>query len=193
MPLAASLKRVAVVVVLALLLLALALRPGGSPQAASASGSPISGKCTGVKQGVIKGSVTTKGREGTYAITALNHGITTPRDSATGLPTGRRQHRPITFTMGVDQATPQFLTALTTNESLTCTFNFFKTFTIGGKTTEKNYFRVQLGGARVTDYSLSGRPGGADTVTFSLAYQQISWTVTDGGFTAADDWATPND
>lgn len=184
-----TLRRLAIVLAIAFVLVVVLLRQDTGVRAVGATGSPISGKCTGVQQGVIKGGSTVKGREGTYPITALSHGITTPRDAASGQATGRRQHKPLTFTMAVDQSTPQLLTALTNNEALSaCTFNFWRPTTTATGGAEKNYFRLQLGNARVTDYSLSGRPGGADTVTFSLTYQKISWTWTDGGITAVDDW-----
>jgi type VI secretion system secreted protein Hcp len=51
---------------------------------------------TGAKQGAIKGGVTAKGREGTIAVAAVSHEITTPVDQATGAATGKRQHDPIT-------------------------------------------------------------------------------------------------
>jgi type VI secretion system secreted protein Hcp len=45
---------------------------------------------TGAKQGAIKGGVTAKGREGTIAVAAVSHEITTPVDQATGAATGKR-------------------------------------------------------------------------------------------------------
>lgn len=188
-----TVRRVGVVLALALVLILVALRQDSDTQAVGAAAAPIAGKCAGQQQGLIKGSSTIKGREGTYSITALSHGITSPRDAASGQATGRRQHKPLTFTMGVDRSTPQFIRALTTNEGLTaCTFNFWRPAKgAGGQAVEKNYFRVQLGDARVVDYSLSGRPGGADVVTFALTYSKISWNWTDGGITAEDDWETP--
>ena len=41
-----------------------------------------------------------------------------PRDSASGLPTGRRQHQPITIVKQWGAASPQGLTACATNEVL---------------------------------------------------------------------------
>ena len=46
-------------------------------------------KMKGQKQGEIKGSVTQKGRENKIMVIAVNHEITSPRDPASGLPTGR--------------------------------------------------------------------------------------------------------
>ena len=74
---------------------------------------------TSAKQGVIKGGVTAKGREGTIAVTAVSHEITTPVDQVTGAATGKRKHEPITITMVIDQATPKLYQAAVTNETLT--------------------------------------------------------------------------
>lgn len=182
-------RRVAVVAAIALVLVVLMLRQDTAVPAVSGAASPISGKCTGQQQGVIKGDSTIKGREGTYSITAASHGITSPRDSASGQATGRRQHKPVTITMQVSKATPPLVRALATNERLTsCVLNFWEP-AANGK--EKNYFRVRLTDAAVVDYSLTGRPGGADTVTFALTYQHIEWTYLEGGITAEDDWVSP--
>ena len=124
-----------------------------------------------------------EGREGTYSISALTHGITSPRDAASGLPTGRRQHKPIRFTAPVSAATPKFILALAQNELMTCTFKGFKTDPRTGA--EKKAWEITLDGASVADYEMSGRPGGADTMTLSLTYQKITWTWADGGITVA--------
>ena len=47
---------------------------------------------TGENQGKIEGSSDILGREGTIMVYALNHTIAIPRDTHTGLPTGKRNH-----------------------------------------------------------------------------------------------------
>ncbi|HZF48038.1 MAG TPA: type VI secretion system tube protein Hcp, partial [Polyangiaceae bacterium] len=51
-------------------------------------------KLKGQTQGEIKGSVTQKGREGKIMVIAVSHEIMSPRDPASGLPTGKRMHKP---------------------------------------------------------------------------------------------------
>ena len=46
-------------------------------------------------------------------VTAVSHEIVSPRDAASGLPTGKRQHKPITITTEWGASTPLFLNALT--------------------------------------------------------------------------------
>ncbi|MEK7863105.1 MAG: type VI secretion system tube protein TssD, partial [Chloroflexota bacterium] len=73
----------------------------------------------GQKQGDIKGSVTQKGREGSISVQYLQSKIVSPRDAASGLATGKRQHEPLVVRKTVDRSTPLLLNALVTNENLT--------------------------------------------------------------------------
>lgn len=54
----------------------------------------------------IEGEVTLKGREGWIELQSFSWGIVSPRDAASGLPTGKRQHKPITIRKEIDKATP---------------------------------------------------------------------------------------
>lgn len=179
--------RVAIVLMAALLLSLLLMRQSSSDfRAAAATNPPITGQCTGAQQGVIKGEVTIKGREGTYAISSLKDGLTTPFDTASGLATGRHQHEPLVFTTVLSKATPLLIRAQTNNENLTsCTFNFWHASATG---VEQNYFRIKLTNAHLVSYQLSGRPGDGSAVSFSLTYATIQWTYVTGGVTASDDW-----
>ena len=76
-------------------------------------------KLKGQKQGDIKGSVTQKGREGKIAVIAAEHQIVSPRDPASGLATGKRQHQPFVLTKELDAATPLLHTLQTNNEAIT--------------------------------------------------------------------------
>ena len=73
----------------------------------------------GQKQGDIKGGATEKGREGSIPLISVAYDVETPLDPASGLPTGKRVHKPITVVKVIDQATPTLLQALVTNEVLT--------------------------------------------------------------------------
>jgi len=82
----------------------------------------------GQKQGNIAGGVTQKGREGTIAVQYLQSKIVSPRDAASGLPTGKRQHEPLVFRKAIDKSTPKLLSAMVNNENLTnATFKFYRT------------------------------------------------------------------
>ena len=85
----------------------------------SARASPVASlTLRGASQGDIKGGATQKGREGSLRVLAVSHTLTSPRDPASGLPTGKRQHRPIVLTVELDRAAPLLYRALVTHEKL---------------------------------------------------------------------------
>jgi len=126
---------------------------------------------TGAKQGAFS---TTP-----IALTGLSHEIISPRDPASGLPTGKRQHKPIVFTKQLDSTTPLLLNALVTNENLTSVL-------IGLLRNGQLVATIKLTNANIADYTDNG-----DTEHWSLTYQKIEWTWVDGGITASDDWEAP--
>ena len=157
----------------------------------------------GQKQGSINGGVTQKGREGTIAVQYLQSKIVSPRDAATGLPTGKRQHEPLVFRKAVDKSTPKLLSAMVSNENLTnATFKLYRVGTTG---IEQEYFNIVLTNASLASTNLyhpdtmdssapaatsNGSGGGAELEEYTLTYQKIVWTYVDGGITAEDDWNT---
>jgi type VI secretion system secreted protein Hcp len=68
--------------------------------------------------GPIQGEVTQAGREGWHRLQAYSHEIVSPRDPASGLPTGKRQHQPFRIVKLVNKASPLLLTALAKNDTL---------------------------------------------------------------------------
>jgi type VI secretion system secreted protein Hcp len=70
------------------------------------------------KQGPIRGSVTQKGREGKILVIGVMHEIVCPRDPASGLPTGKRIHKPFTLLKELDRSTPQLFSVLCHNENI---------------------------------------------------------------------------
>jgi type VI secretion system secreted protein Hcp len=112
-------------------------------------------------------------------LTGSSHEIVSPRDPASGLPTGKRMHKPFTITKVLDKATPMLLSALVTNENLT---KVKLTLQEGGK----DVATVELTNANLADYQAHGT-----SETWSFTYQKITWTWLDGGITASDDWEAP--
>jgi type VI secretion system secreted protein Hcp len=113
-------------------------------------------------------------------VTAISHEIVSPRDPASGLPTGKREHKPIVLTMDWGPSTPLFLNALTQNENLTSVL-------IGLLRDGKQVATIQLVDASVSQFDQHG-----ENVTVQFTYQKIVWTWVDGGITAQDDWEAPN-
>jgi type VI secretion system secreted protein Hcp len=131
---------------------------------------------TGQKQGAITGG----GAGGAIDVIAISHEIISPRDPASGLPTGKRQHKPITITKELDKSSPLLINALVTNENLsTVEFTFYKPDGTA-------YMKEKLTNASIADRQQHGAKE-----TFSFTYQKIEWTWIDGGITAQDDWEAP--
>lgn len=149
----------------------------------------------GDKQGEIQGSVTQKGREGRIMIIAASHNIISPRDPASGLSTGRRQHKPFVITKEVDKSTPLLYTMLANNENISeWELQFWQPSPTG---TEVNHYTVTLTNANIAsidfrmpdnkDPNLMKR---AEYEEITFTYQRIQWIWNDGGITAFDDWVS---
>jgi len=163
----------------------------------TASGATFFLKVVGEKSGNIKGNVIQKGREGLIQVYSWHWDIASPRDAASGLPTGKRKHAPIVFRAPIGKQSPILAQALCTNERLKeATLLCWTPSVIGSKAatgTEQQYYTVKLTNANVSALHLSG--GEYDGLPFediSMTYQKIEWTYVDGGITAMDEWMEPN-
>jgi type VI secretion system secreted protein Hcp len=152
---------------------------------------------TGVRQGLIKGGVTQRGLENWMQVLQMDHGVVSPRDPGTGLPTGQRIHKPLVVKLPVDQSTPRLIEALVSNENLTSVeVAFYREFpSPGGVTTRRKVFTIKLTNANVASVEESApsaaTPAGPTVLDLSFTYQKIEWTWVDGGITATDDWEAP--
>jgi len=73
----------------------------------------------GMKQGPFKGEILQEGVKGSkIAGLKFHYAVVSPRDLATGMATGKRQHKPVTITKEWGAASPQLFQALVTNEVL---------------------------------------------------------------------------
>lgn len=156
---------------------------------------------TGQKQAKIKGSVTQKGREDSIMVIAVSHSITSPRDSASGLPTGKRQHGQFTITKELDKSSPLLYSALVTNENITQWELKFYTPQVratSGVGSEVNHYTIKLTNANIASINFT-MPNTKDPNLTKFAeyeevaftYERIVWTWSDGGVEAEDDWQTP--
>jgi type VI secretion system Hcp family effector len=111
--------------------------------------------------------------------------LVSPRDAATGLPTGKRQHKPIVVTIHMDQAAVRLLNSVITNENLPAVqFGLIHQ----GETTP--YMTITLTNASVASvHPLTDSGEEYDEVTFT--YQTIQVTSVDGPYTTEDDWTPP--
>jgi len=110
---------------------------------------------------------------GAIPVTGYSHGIVSPRDAASGLATGKRQHKPLLITKELDSSTPLLLKAQITNQDLTSVL-------IGLLRNGQQIGTVKLTHASIASYDAHGL-----NETFGFTYQKIEWTV--GGVTVQDD------
>jgi type VI secretion system secreted protein Hcp len=150
----------------------------------------------GEKTGEIKGSVTQKGRENKIMVIAVSHEIVSPRDAASGLPTGKRMHKPFVITKELDKSTPLLYNVLVNNENLTeWELQFWRPSATGA---EQQHYTVKLTNANIASIHFKmANNKHPDLMRFAeyeeiaFTYQKIEWTWTDGGITADDDWQAP--
>ena len=129
--------------------------------------------------GTFDATAAKQGEIGPLDVTGISHEISSPRDPASGLPTGKRLHQPVTITKQLDKATPLLLNALVSNEDL-------KTVTIGLDENGTQVATITLTNATISDYVEHGL-----TESWSFTYEKIEWTWLDGGITASDNWEVP--
>lgn len=155
-------------------------------------------KLKGQKQGDIKGSVTQKGREGKIMVIAVSHEIVSPRDAASGLPTGKRQHKPFVITKELDKSSPLLYSALCNNENITeFELQFWTPQTKGaaGAGAEVQHYTVKLTNAKIVDirFAMLNNKNPelmryAEYEEVAFTYQKIEWTWVIGGITSIDNW-----
>ena len=150
----------------------------------------------GETQGDILGSVTQAGREDSILVIATSHELISPRDAASGLPTGKRQHKPFVITKEVDKASPMLYYSLTNNENIVNWELQFWQPSKSGK--EMQHYTIKLHNASIAGirhemlnnkYPENMQHKEREHVSF--VYQKIEWIWVDGGISSEDDWETP--
>lgn len=128
-----------------------------------------------LKLGDIKGESTDDGHKEWINLSSFAHGITEQRDSASGLPTGKRQHKPFVITKPVDKASPLLLGLLT--QGGVVPFVRLDFVTAGPR---PRYYQITLEDVLISSYQTGGSSGDeAPTESFSLNYEKIKWTYTE--------------
>lgn len=143
----------------------------------------------GQKQGDIRGGLSLKGR-GSIAVVAFGHEIVSPRDPASGLPTGKRQHKPLVITKELDKSTPLLYNVLVNNENVSeWELQVFGQTAAG---TEGHLYTIKLTNANIASIrTYDDKDTGKLMEQISFTYQRIEWIWVAGGIMALDDWATP--
>ncbi|HKE21548.1 MAG TPA: type VI secretion system tube protein Hcp [Bryobacteraceae bacterium] len=144
------------------------------------------------------------GSQQTIPILSFGFEVQSPRDPQSGLPTGKRQWKPVVVTKSVDNASPKLYSMACTNEVLNeVTFEFvddWLTFTnaqlvnispktIAGKSVQALTFvfeDVETGRGTAGRHVLSD----SELTWLAFIYQKVT-VSSGGGTTFKDSWATP--
>jgi type VI secretion system secreted protein Hcp len=92
--------------------------------------------------------------DASVTVEIFSGGIIGNYDPASGLPTGKRQHRPATIVKKLDALSPALFQAAVTNRTLTaveCSF-----YRLKARKAKELYFRITLTQPRIVDLSVSG-------------------------------------
>lgn len=157
---------------------------------ASAPAARVYAKVTARTQGVIAGDSTARGHEHWIAGTGFDYEVVSPRDVATGQPSGKRQHRPVTLTAQWSAASPLLFQALVTNEVLTSVVFEFPAARADGA--EVIAERITLTNASISDFRHGLDPTAGNRVDrISFTFQKITIEDLLTARVAGDNWSAP--
>jgi type VI secretion system secreted protein Hcp len=145
------------------------------------------------KQGTFKGEINAKNRKDAIPVLKLDFEVDAPHDAASGLPSGKRMYKPLVITKEIDGSSPQFLTALSSNEVLkSVTLELVRANKgVGMAGEEATYYTIKLTNATVASiHQITQDNNGTSQVVeeISLAYQKIEVESPSAKTTAADSW-----
>jgi type VI secretion system secreted protein Hcp len=130
-----------------------------------------------------------------YSVSSLDNTVTeviSPRDAASGMASGRRQHKPITLSAGVDKSTPVLYKSVSdTKISTEGTVSRSSGGGMGtGKVSMQDMTITRSCGGQTTTIPIIDGVGIIPTADCpdGLGYAKITWTWQDGGVSNEDDW-----
>lgn len=130
--------------------------------------------------------------QSSYSVSSLDNSVIeviSPRDAASGMPTGKRQHKPITLKREVDKATPVLLSSTSRPKTITERSTGLESGGGAGKATYKEFTLTKRCGGESTRYTLVD---GTCTIPTGDCPDgdcllKISWTWADGTASTASD------
>jgi type VI secretion system secreted protein Hcp len=126
---------------------------------------------------------------------SYEHNIQQQIDAASGLPTGKRQHRPVQVVWRIDKSSPLLFKAMVDGTTFDLMFRFLVRDPNPTNTSMMLTKTVFLTNASVVSVlDLDDHPdliGMSDMQKISFAYESIKWEETASGITAEDDWEAP--
>jgi type VI secretion system secreted protein Hcp len=144
----------------------------------------------GARQGQFKGIQNFRGSNDWMVGSRFTMQVRVPTDAATGRSTGRRRYQPLTISKQWSAASPQFLQALTTGETLTVVIlEFIRKSSTGD---ESLWQRIKLTSAAIIDMNRSADFAALDQMReleeITLAWQKITVEDVIGGTSFTDNW-----
>ena len=140
----------------------------------------------GTRQGKFKPDSPVMPSKDQSRVLKFSYGVVSPRDVSTGQPSGKRQHKPIVITKEPGAASPQFFTALVTNELLKSVAIHFIRGTSTG--VEELQQIITLTNATVSDFRQYVGDDGRWLEDVAFAFQQIQIENKPGKTMAVDSW-----
>lgn len=146
----------------------------------------------GSRQGKFKIDVL---RRNETPVVRYQYTVSSPRDAATGMATGKRQHSPVVITKEWGASSPQFYQALTTNEVLkSVLIEFIRTGPDGRDAVFQTVTLTNASVSRINQFvnaaPIAGVPPDERALEeISFTFQKIEVENKDGKTMALDDWA----
>jgi type VI secretion system secreted protein Hcp len=148
----------------------------------------------GTAQGKFKGESTRGAHKDKAPCVSFTYGVQSPRDIATGMASGKRQHQPFVATKEFGASSPQLFQACVTNEVLkSVLFEYIHT-TPEGK--EEVYFTIKLTNATIAALKQYSQEAAKHTEAndtheledVSFTFQKIDMENKAFKTAASDDW-----
>ncbi|HYT54598.1 MAG TPA: type VI secretion system tube protein TssD [Verrucomicrobiae bacterium] len=141
----------------------------------------------GTKQGKFKGESPVMAFKDQSRVLKFSYGVVSPRDLFTGQASGKRQHKPIVITREPGAASPQFLTALVTNEVLKPVVIKFLRGNVNTGVSEVQQI-ITLTNPSISDFRQYVGDDGRWLEDVAFTFQQIQIDNRPGKTTAVDSW-----
>lgn len=141
----------------------------------------------GTKQGKFKGESVAMAFKDQSRVLKFSYGLVSPRDVSTGQARGKRQHKPIVITREPGAASPQFVTALVTNEVLKPVVIRFLRGNVNTGVNEVQQIII-LTNPSVSDFRQYVGDDGRWLEDVAFTFQQIQIENEPGATIAVDSW-----
>ena len=140
----------------------------------------------------IDGEAVDKDHQGWSDLTSMQWGVGRAITPASGLPTGKRQHKPVSIVKPLDKATPLLMRDCSSGKAVSeVEIHLTRTGRDGARET---YLIIKMQDVIISSYDVaSGNDDSGEPIRpleqLELTYSSITWTYVDGGVEYTDDWA----